>query len=125
MIVGLMKASPALVSAAELSLTLGLVSTGWIAPSFHGGSFVGYGAGNRSRRHSDTKYDDHDYFGIAEDALHLHSRDELVSQAASFIGEIVEWHCEYLWIFFESHADAEFRTELRSNFDALDEIRSC
>jgi hypothetical protein len=28
------------------------------------------------------------------------------------------WHCEYLWIFFERHADAEFRKELRSNFDA-------
>jgi hypothetical protein len=28
------------------------------------------------------------------------------------------FHCEYLWKFFESHADPEFRTELRSNFDA-------
>ena len=27
------------------------------------------------------------------------------------------YHCEYLWIFFERHADAEFRTELRSNFN--------
>ena len=33
----------------------------------------------------------YDYFGIAEDALHLNSRDELVPQAASFIGEIVEY----------------------------------
>jgi hypothetical protein len=28
------------------------------------------------------------------------------------------WHCEYLRIFFESHRDKEFRTELRGNFDA-------
>jgi hypothetical protein len=28
------------------------------------------------------------------------------------------FHCEYLWKFFEHHADPEFRTELRSNFDA-------
>jgi hypothetical protein len=27
-------------------------------------------------------------------------------------------HCEYLWIFFQHHADLEFRNELRSNFDA-------
>ena len=27
-------------------------------------------------------------------------------------------HCEYLWIFFQHHADPEFRNELRSNFDA-------
>jgi hypothetical protein len=27
-------------------------------------------------------------------------------------------HCEYLWIFFERHADREFRTELRRTFDA-------
>jgi hypothetical protein len=27
-------------------------------------------------------------------------------------------HCEYLWIFFERHADREFQTELRSTFDA-------
>jgi hypothetical protein len=27
-------------------------------------------------------------------------------------------HCEYLWIFFERHADPEFRRELRSNFNA-------
>ena len=26
-------------------------------------------------------------------------------------------HCEYLWIFFQYHADPEFRTELKSNFD--------
>jgi hypothetical protein len=26
-------------------------------------------------------------------------------------------HCEYLWIFFQRHADLEFRNELRSNFD--------
>jgi hypothetical protein len=26
-------------------------------------------------------------------------------------------HCEYLWIFFQHHADPEFRTELKSNFD--------
>jgi hypothetical protein len=25
-------------------------------------------------------------------------------------------HCEYLWIFFQHHADSEFRNELR-NFD--------
>jgi len=27
-------------------------------------------------------------------------------------------HCDYLWIFFERHADKEFRTELRRTFDA-------
>jgi len=27
-------------------------------------------------------------------------------------------HCKYLWIFFQHHADHEFRNELRSNFDA-------
>jgi hypothetical protein len=27
-------------------------------------------------------------------------------------------HCEYLWIFFQHHADPEFGNELRSNFDA-------
>jgi hypothetical protein len=27
-------------------------------------------------------------------------------------------HCEYLWIFFERHADAEFRKELGSSFSA-------
>ena len=27
-------------------------------------------------------------------------------------------HCEYLWIFFQHHADPNFRNELRSNFDA-------
>ena len=25
-------------------------------------------------------------------------------------------HCEYLWIFFERHADKEFLKEIRSNF---------
>jgi hypothetical protein len=28
------------------------------------------------------------------------------------------WHCEYLWIVFQNHADKDFRKELRSNFDA-------
>jgi hypothetical protein len=28
------------------------------------------------------------------------------------------WHCDYLWIVFQHHADNEFRKELRSNFDA-------
>jgi hypothetical protein len=27
-------------------------------------------------------------------------------------------YCEYLWIFFQHHADRDFRTELRSEFDA-------
>ena len=27
-------------------------------------------------------------------------------------------HCEYLWMFFQHHADPEFRNELRSKFDA-------
>jgi hypothetical protein len=27
-------------------------------------------------------------------------------------------HCEYLWVYFERHADKEFRTELRRTFDA-------
>lgn len=30
---------------------------------------------------------------------------------------LARWHCEYLWLLFQHHADAEFRTELRSNFD--------
>ena len=29
-----------------------------------------------------------------------------------------KWHCEYLWILFEQHADREFQTELRRTFDA-------
>ena len=29
-----------------------------------------------------------------------------------------KWHCEYLWMFFEQHADEEFRKELRRTFDA-------
>jgi hypothetical protein len=28
------------------------------------------------------------------------------------------WHCEYLWIIFQTHADKEFQKEMRSNFDA-------
>jgi hypothetical protein len=28
------------------------------------------------------------------------------------------WHCEYLWILFQYHADNDFRVQLRSNFDA-------
>jgi hypothetical protein len=32
--------------------------------------------------------------------------------------KLARWHCEYLWIFFERHADKEFRTELRRTFDA-------
>jgi hypothetical protein len=28
------------------------------------------------------------------------------------------WHCEYLWIIFQSHADKQFRNELRGNFNA-------
>jgi hypothetical protein len=27
-------------------------------------------------------------------------------------------HCEYLWVYFERHADKEFRTALRRTFDA-------
>src|SRR6266404_1648157 len=32
--------------------------------------------------------------------------------------KLAKWHCEYLWMFFERHADNEFRTELRRTFDA-------
>jgi hypothetical protein len=32
--------------------------------------------------------------------------------------KLAKWHCEYLWILFEPHADREFRTELRRTFDA-------
>jgi len=32
--------------------------------------------------------------------------------------KLAKWHCEYLWLFFERHADKEFRTELRRTFDA-------
>jgi hypothetical protein len=28
------------------------------------------------------------------------------------------FHCEYLWIFFERHADKDFRSQLRTQFDA-------
>jgi len=28
------------------------------------------------------------------------------------------YHCEYLWSLFEPHADSDFRTELRREFDA-------
>lgn len=28
------------------------------------------------------------------------------------------WHCEYLWQFFERHADPEFKIELRRDFNA-------
>jgi hypothetical protein len=32
--------------------------------------------------------------------------------------KFAKWHCEYLWIMFERHADKEFRTEIRRTFDA-------
>ena len=32
--------------------------------------------------------------------------------------KLAKWHCEYLWILFERHADKQFRTELRRVFDA-------
>ena len=32
--------------------------------------------------------------------------------------KLAKWHCQYLWILFERHADKEFRTELRRSFDA-------
>jgi hypothetical protein len=32
--------------------------------------------------------------------------------------KLTKWHCEYLWLFFERHADREFRTELRRTFHA-------
>jgi hypothetical protein len=28
------------------------------------------------------------------------------------------YHCEYLWMLFESHADRDFQTELQREFDA-------
>ena len=30
----------------------------------------------------------------------------------------IRHHCEYLWLFFERHADPEFKVELRNNFNA-------
>jgi HNH endonuclease len=41
--------------------------------------------------HYTDVFDDYDYFGIEEHALQFNSTDELVSQAASLIGEIVEY----------------------------------
>jgi hypothetical protein len=32
--------------------------------------------------------------------------------------QVARWHCNYLWMFFERHADKEFRIELRKTFDA-------
>jgi hypothetical protein len=32
--------------------------------------------------------------------------------------KFARWQCEDLWMIFQSHADKEFRKELRSNFDA-------
>ena len=32
--------------------------------------------------------------------------------------KLAKWHCEYLWILFERHADKEFSKELRRTFDA-------
>jgi hypothetical protein len=32
--------------------------------------------------------------------------------------QLARWHCRYLWMFFERHADKEFRIELRKTFDA-------
>lgn len=32
--------------------------------------------------------------------------------------KLAKAHCNYLWIFFEQHADKEYRTELRRTFDA-------
>ena len=32
--------------------------------------------------------------------------------------KLAKWHCEYLWIVFERHADKEFSKELRRTFDA-------
>lgn len=51
--------------------------------------------------------------GDASDPGYVNLRDAVSGPLKS-----ARWHCEYLWIFFKSHADGEFRTELRSNFDA-------
>ena len=32
--------------------------------------------------------------------------------------KLAKWHCQYLWMLFERHADKEFRAELRRSFDA-------
>jgi hypothetical protein len=32
--------------------------------------------------------------------------------------KLAKWHCEYLWTFFQWHADNEFRKELSRTFDA-------
>jgi hypothetical protein len=37
--------------------------------------------------------------------------------------KLAKWHCEYLWMMFERHADEEFKTELRRAFDGSDKGR--
>jgi hypothetical protein len=51
--------------------------------------------------------------GSASDPAYRNIRD-----AKEGILRTARWHCEYLWIVFQHHADREFRNELRSTFDA-------
>ena len=51
--------------------------------------------------------------GEASDLAYRNIRD---AKGGHF--QSLRWHCEYLWIFFQHHADKEFQIELRSNFDA-------
>jgi hypothetical protein len=51
--------------------------------------------------------------GDASDPAYRNIRD-----AKDGVLRLARSHCEYLWIFFQHHADREFRNELRSNFDA-------
>lgn len=50
--------------------------------------------------------------GEASDPVYRNIRDAKDGRL-----RIARSHCEYLWIFFQHHADREFRNELRSNFD--------
>jgi hypothetical protein len=50
--------------------------------------------------------------GEAADAGYCNIRDAKDGPLKS-----ARWHCEYLWQFFERHADKDFRSELRSQFD--------
>jgi hypothetical protein len=50
--------------------------------------------------------------GDAPDPAYCNIRDAKSGPLVS-----ARYHCEYLWIFFQHHADAEFRDELRKCFD--------
>jgi hypothetical protein len=51
--------------------------------------------------------------GDASDPVYANIRDAKDGRLRS-----ARYQCEYLWILFQTHADAEFRNELRREFDA-------